>query len=1425
MALGLGEIKISSGLNQRLSAEIPMFSLRPNDVDGMQIVLGSAEQFRRAGVARPFSLTKLRFQTEDFGDGKGVIRVSTQSAVNEPFLDFLVEVNWPSGRLVREFTVLLDPPVYGAAIRQTVARTVPTVQPSAPTAAGAAVALPRRPSINQPSSNTGTRSAASGQYGPVKRKDTLWALSSRLRPDRSVTLQQMMLAILQANPQAFINGNVNALRAGAILRVPTKDDVSAIRNEEALAYIRQQNTEWDEVRRSLAANVAERPARTPVAAPSKPEPSDSQADAGAEQTAATLPAEIDTEGKLRIDGAGTGNAVGEGEGAKIDKLSEQADLAREELSQVRGENDDLTTKLDEAEKIIVDLERLAQIHDEQLAQFQQQLSQAQSALETAINEAAAAPVVTATVPTTTAATDSETPTPVMSSAEPDTIPATAETSATAQAPATAQTPVTPEPEAMEPSSAPAAPATPEVKALTPAVAPVVVPVTAPEPQGIVDEIAAMAGDLDPTLLVGGGGFIIVLLGLLMYLRRKKAAAGSESATLEEVMLDHAGDDDPTRFADGSEPTEMQPTEALFDEAETHTVAVLGDDEMQEMPRTMRADKLAQEDDPLQEANVYLAYERFDQAEEIVKKAIAERPGRPEYRVKLLEIYQGMRNRPAFDTALGELEAEVGADSPIMRDAQALAADFPAGDGSGTGVDPELGGAAGSGDTLDGGIDFDLGFAVGDASDVDPIVPSVDAEEKTQDNVDEGEIDFDLGALPMGDLDDQDSEGITVDFAVDSADEGVEADLGASADIDFDLGLDDDLDASGDTSGAKTQLLDLDIFGDDDKESDSSKVVAGLAGAAGVVAVTAAAVEGAKGLDLDLDFFGDDELTQDAETLVAGPADADTRSATSTYDLDIDFDLDFDTDLTADTTDTESLQAAVPEAFETVQLDASEAVLGSIEDGVDLDFDDELDSAFAGARDTLDTELVFGDGDLTEAPAAQPPQDLIDTVLLGPTGNFDTSDDDLLLLDDDLELNLPASDDEEAAEISLGTLGNFDPFDAGDDDLLVLDDDLDLSLPASEDEETAEVLLDMGDLELDSGDDELAIDLLEDDSSVVDGASHELLFDFDNANNLGNSLNSGDDTDDETSLELPADVGGASGELTVQMPGDADLESESDDLDLDLSTDDGFELPVDSDSALDMPVFGDDVGLDLLPEETADISGISLEPEATNVAEFSLDGSDTNTPPALDFDLGAELDSGLEETEDEVTVDLQGSDMAAPALDDIHVPPDAFETQSFLGTIDNADEPLEEMPTVVLDSSLGRATDSLELEFDALGIPEESAYPIGSDSIDFDFSDFDPLAAAQASADDLDLTGDAADDNDRGAPTRGLGNIDDEDVDETIALGNALSRDVDAVQTKLELAEEFVQLGDSDSAREALDEVLAEGSEEQVQAARALMERL
>ncbi|NIU80052.1 MAG: peptigoglycan-binding protein LysM, partial [Gammaproteobacteria bacterium] len=115
-ALGLGNIEVNSTLNEPLRARIALSALQSGDLDGMQVQLASPEQFKRAGINRPFVLSKLKFNTVDDGSEGGHIDVTTREPVVEPFLNFLVEVTWPRGRIVREYTVLLDPPVYGAAI-------------------------------------------------------------------------------------------------------------------------------------------------------------------------------------------------------------------------------------------------------------------------------------------------------------------------------------------------------------------------------------------------------------------------------------------------------------------------------------------------------------------------------------------------------------------------------------------------------------------------------------------------------------------------------------------------------------------------------------------------------------------------------------------------------------------------------------------------------------------------------------------------------------------------------------------------------------------------------------------------------------------------------------------------------------------------------------------------------------------------------------------------------------------------------------------------------------------------------------------------------------------------------------------------------------------------------------------------------------
>jgi pilus assembly protein FimV len=215
-ALGLGDIDLHSALNQPINADIELLSVRPEDADSIKVILGSTEDFAHAGLERPYLLNQLRFLVVAKGKGHYRIHVSSEQSIHEPFLDFLIQVTWRGGQLLREYTVLLDPPVLMPAPVQVI--TAPVTRAAAPESA--AVTSPAAPSTApgtaQPTPAQPSASAAApaspNAYGPVRSSETLWSIANRSRPDRSVSPDQMMQAILQANPNAFISNNVNSLK-------------------------------------------------------------------------------------------------------------------------------------------------------------------------------------------------------------------------------------------------------------------------------------------------------------------------------------------------------------------------------------------------------------------------------------------------------------------------------------------------------------------------------------------------------------------------------------------------------------------------------------------------------------------------------------------------------------------------------------------------------------------------------------------------------------------------------------------------------------------------------------------------------------------------------------------------------------------------------------------------------------------------------------------------------------------------------------------------------------------------------------------------------------------------------------------------------------------------------------------------------------
>jgi len=243
-ALGLGEIDLKSALNQPFSAEIPVAPEQSGDIEGLEVRIASADTFRQFGLDRAAFLADFQVSVVDRATGPAVLITSRQPVV-EPFVTLLLEVSWSKGRLLREYTVLLDPPVFATGSVET-AVTAPT--------AGAAVSAPAPRTEQLPVRSTGVTSqrvappatvAANddGTYGPVKRNDTLWTIAGRFADQSaSVTRNQMMMAIYQANPEAF-NGNINRLKAGMILRVPSAGDI-ALGARDATAEVRRQNEQW-----------------------------------------------------------------------------------------------------------------------------------------------------------------------------------------------------------------------------------------------------------------------------------------------------------------------------------------------------------------------------------------------------------------------------------------------------------------------------------------------------------------------------------------------------------------------------------------------------------------------------------------------------------------------------------------------------------------------------------------------------------------------------------------------------------------------------------------------------------------------------------------------------------------------------------------------------------------------------------------------------------------------------------------------------------------------------------------------------------------------------------------------------------------------------------------------------------------------------
>ena len=373
-ALGLGELTLKSTLNQPLVAEIELLDVK--DLTAAEVVpsLASPEDFAKAGVDRQAFLNDLTFTPVLNASGKSVLRVTSSKPLSEPMVKFLVQVMWPNGRLLRDYSVLLDPSKFSPQTADAAAQPAPSQTITAPT----------------------TGATHPTQYTTTPR-DTLWEIAAKARNGGSV--QQTMLAIQALNPDAFIGGNINRLKTGQVLRLPDSVQSTALPQSKAIAEVAAQNEAWRTGRRYVA----------------KPGTGQQQLDATNRGRGNSAGAQ-NAQDNLSLVSAESAKARGKGPAGDAQALSNKLAVTQENLDTTRRDNEELKSRMSDLQSQMDKLQKLIELKNNQLAKLQAEGAGAAPAANGAV---APVPAITAELAATPPATPAEAaPTPESAIAPP-----------------------------------------------------------------------------------------------------------------------------------------------------------------------------------------------------------------------------------------------------------------------------------------------------------------------------------------------------------------------------------------------------------------------------------------------------------------------------------------------------------------------------------------------------------------------------------------------------------------------------------------------------------------------------------------------------------------------------------------------------------------------------------------------------------------------------------------------------------------------------------------------------------------------------------------------------------------------------------------------------------------------------------------------
>ncbi len=559
-AAGLGAISVLSGLGQPLRAEIEL-NATPQELESLSARIASTEAFRQANLPYSPVMAALRLAVEKRG-GSAVVRISSDRPLNDPFVDLLLELDWASGRLIREYTFLLDPVPLNAPVPV-------AAQVAAPSAAPAASGRPR-PSV-APSPRAAAQSAPD-RY-EVRRGDTLHSVADAHRSP-TASLDQMLIALFRDNPDAFDGGNINRLRAGVILNVPAEQEVFAVEPAQARREVIAHSADFEAYRKRLAGVSASRAASV--------DPESSRADAG------TIVPKIDEGARSGANGDRVEVSAATDSPAQP-TTGDRARLARlqaleEELVARDKALEEANNRLAALEASIREMQQLLELRNQGLGQLQQQAAQA------------------------TAAAGANPPAKPAEAGAPN---AEAERQAAGTQPAPkAETPTAP----------------------TPAPVPV-------EQPGFFDELLQ-----DPKMLAGGGGILALLLGYVGLKARERRKGAMVAANGQMTRVDLLPVTNSVFGATGGQNVNTSDTSIIHTDFSQSGLSAIDADEGV---------------DPVAEADVYMAYGRDAQAEEILLDALKADSSRSAIFLKLLEIYAQRKNLKQFEATASDLYARTG----------------------------------------------------------------------------------------------------------------------------------------------------------------------------------------------------------------------------------------------------------------------------------------------------------------------------------------------------------------------------------------------------------------------------------------------------------------------------------------------------------------------------------------------------------------------------------------------------------------------------------------------------------------------------------------------------------------------------------------------------------------------------------------------